>query len=226
MKNRVISLTVLLIALITIACSFAKNNKNTSPANAVSSQNSQVESKSASSPPSPIRYIDFDNLSYPDYPDYSSDRSSRIALKAGEGHPTYINYGDMTGDGVEDAMVVLGIETRGSAIPHIVYIYTLENNRPKLLWHFETGDRVDGGLRRIYAENGELVVELFGRGKIIGRNLYADECTRGESPYSYIVTRSCYQWRGNNFQLKGKAGEFSDSYGYGSPNMTIYQPKG
>jgi hypothetical protein len=226
MKNRAKLSAVTLVALTVAACSFTENNKNTLVSNAASTPNAQVETKPLPSPTSPIRSVDFANLSYPDYPDYSSDRSRRITLKAGEGAPDYINYGDVTGDGVEDAMLVLGIETRGSAIPHIVYIYTLENNRPKLLWHFETGDRADGGLRQVYSENGELVVELFGRDKIIGRNLYADDGTRSETPYPYIITRTCYQWRGNHFQQKGKAEELSDSSGYGSPNIPEYKPNG
>ena len=122
--------------------------------------------------------------------------------------------------------MMLGIESNGSAIPEIVYIFSLQNGRPKLLWSFETGERADGGLRQVYADCGHLVVELYGRGKIIGTDLYADDGTRAEQPYPYIVTRTRYQWRRDRFQLIGKPEEFSDPSGYGSPIMPLYKEGG
>jgi hypothetical protein len=219
-------LNLLFVAWMTLAaCSSAKTQSPTlSQNNAPPSPTPKAQSSPSSNPNSPIRSIDFANISYPHYPVYVTDRGKKkyVTLKAGEGTPAYLNYGDVTGDGIEEAMLVLGIENRGSAIPMIVYIYGLKNGRPKPLWYFETGDRADGGLRQIYAENGELVVEFYGRGKIIGKDLYADDGTRGETPYPYICTRTRYQWRGKHFQPKGKAEEFSNPKGYGSPIMPLY----
>jgi hypothetical protein len=92
-------------------------------------------------PNSPIRDVDFVTLGF--------------------GGP--INYGDVTGDGEEEAMMDQAIPTRGSAIPYRVYFYTLRRGRPKVMWRFEAGDRGDGGLRSVYADNGDLIVELYGR---------------------------------------------------------------
>ena len=123
-----------------------------------------------------------------------------ITLKAGDGGPSQLNYGDVTGDGIEEAMMMLGIESRGSAIPEIVYIFGLKNRKPILLWSFETGDRADGGLRQVYADHGNLIVELFGKDRVLGKDLY-----RGDEglccPSSF--TRARYEWRGSKFRLKG-----------------------
>jgi len=175
-------------------------------------------------PRQPIRSVDFNSVAFPLYPVYVGDRGKKkyITIKPGDGGPAKLNYGDVTGDGIEEAIMMLGIENRGSAIPEIVYIFGLERTKPKMLWSFETGDRADGGLRQVYAQNGNLVVELYGRGKIIGTNLYADDGTRTMQPYPYLITRTRYRWLGSRFQLMGKPEEFSDSTGYGSDIMPYY----
>src|SRR5262249_54790921 len=151
-----LSLTILLL---TFACSRAQV-RSSQPSNSIVAAATPTASPS---PSQPIRSIDFNDVAFPNYPDYIGDRGKKkyITLKPGDGGPALLNYGDVTGDGIEDAMMMLGIETRGSAIPEIVYIFTLQNSKPKLLWSFETGDRADGGFRNAYADHGELIVELF-----------------------------------------------------------------
>lgn len=173
---------------------------------------------------SPIRLVDFDNISYPRFPDYSDPggrKKKYVTLKPGEGGPNFINYGDVTGDGVEDAMVALGIDNRGSAIPEYVYIFTVEKGKPKLIWDFETGDRADGGLRNVYAEKGQLVIELFGKDRVIGGQLY-----RGDEglccPTSFTRTR--YNWTGNHFALVSKEILENPSRD-ANPVMPQYAPK-
>jgi hypothetical protein len=105
----------------------------------------------------------------------------------------------VTDDGIEEAMMMLGIESRGSAIPEIVYIFGLKNGRPIPLWSFETGDRADGGLRQVYADHGNLIVELFGKDRIIGKELYrGDEALCCPTTF----TRARHEWRGSKFRLK------------------------
>lgn len=41
-----------------------------------------------------------------------------------------------------------------SAIPYHVYIFTLENGKPEVIWDFDTGDRADGGLRQSTRRTG------------------------------------------------------------------------
>ena len=74
----------------------------------------------------------------------------------------HVSYGDLTRDGIEEAIVSLVVIVQGgTARPHIHYIYTIDKTKPKLLRMFDTGDRADGGLRQIYAEKGGLVVERY-----------------------------------------------------------------
>ena len=221
MKNLAILLLLLFTAWIYLsACSRPESQ---TPALAQSSASSSTTKKTEPSPSptsnQPIRSIDFANISYPHYPVYTDEKKKYVTLKAGEGSPAYLNYGDVTGDGIEEAMMVLGIESRGSAIPEIVYIFGLDKDRPKLLWFFETGDRADGGVRQVYADNGELIVELYGKDRVIGSNVY-----RGDEglccPSSF--TRACYEWRGNRFQLKGNPEVLPNPGGHASPVMPNY----
>jgi hypothetical protein len=190
-----LSLTVLLL---TLACSRAQI-KSSQPRNLIVAAATPTTSPT---PPEPIRLIDFNYVAFPNYPVYIGDRVKKkyVTLKPGDGGPALLNYGDVTGDGAEEAMMMLGIETRGSAIPEIVYIFTLQNTRPKLLWSFETGDRADGGFRNAYADHGELVVELYGKNRVIGSNLYLDD-EAACCPSSF--TRARYRWDGIKFQLAG-----------------------
>src|SRR5260370_23716551 len=76
----------------------------------------------------------------------------------------------------------------------------MEKEHPKLLWDFDTGDRADGGLRQVYADNGQLVIELFGKDGVIGGQLYKGEeglCC----PSSFTRTR--YKWTSKHFQEIG-----------------------
>lgn len=160
---------------------------------------------------SSIRAIDFTNFTYPAMPIYSKGEKTFTLkngkyvgrLQDGAIEPAPVSfiqaaYGDITGDGVEEAIVVLFENVRGTAIPYFVYLYTLERGSPKLLWAFATGDRGDGGLRQVYAENGGLVIELYGKDTIIGGNLADTEEIGACCPKSF--TRARYEWRENRFQ--------------------------
>ncbi|HZH32784.1 MAG TPA: hypothetical protein VEY11_18600 [Pyrinomonadaceae bacterium] len=126
-----------------------------------------------------------------------------------------VDYGDVTGDGVEEAMVRLSIHTGGSSMPNCLYIYTLKDNRPRLLWAFVTGDRANGGLRSIHAEGGKLVVELYGNGARIGGKLHGTEGAAACCAKS--VTRTRYQWRGGKFRPVGRSEVFQNPAGHSSP---------
>src|SRR5262245_30069795 len=119
-------------------------------------------------------------------------------------HLSRVSYCDVTGDGQEEAIVVLSILTGGSAMPNCVYVYTWDQRRPKLLWAFDTGDRADGGLRRVKAENGRLLVELYGNGKLIGKDSGADDKTNRGSCCPTLFTRAYYKWTGKGFRLVSK----------------------
>jgi hypothetical protein len=171
-------------------------------------------------PDSPIRKLDFGNFVFPKLPSRKCSKQ-KIALVNGRYDapedlvprkiPSVdcwsvalgpINYGDVTGDGKEDAIVTLSAELGGTEASDDVYIYAFGVRRPKLLWKFVTGDRADGGQRRIYAENGKLVIELYGIGTAIGKKLYGTEGPGACCPKHY--TRTKYRWVGNHFQQDGK----------------------
>ena len=115
-----------------------------------------------------------------------------------------IEYGDVTGDGKEEAMVVLYAERGGTESSNDVFVYTLKNGKPVVLWKFASGDRADGGLRKIHAEDSKVVVELAGKNKIIGGNLYADDGTSNGDCCPTVFTRTKYQWVGGRFRRRGR----------------------
>jgi hypothetical protein len=103
-----------------------------------------------------------------------------------------VEYGDVTGDGRDEAMITLYAERGGTESSNDVFIYSLRNGRPVLLWKFETGDRAEGGLIKLYAQDGKLVVELAGKNKFVGANYYGGDCTGACRPAFF--TRTKYQW--------------------------------
>jgi hypothetical protein len=119
-----------------------------------------------------------------------------------------ITYGDVTGDNNEEAIVELYAEAGGTEASEDVFIYTEANGNPVLLWQFATGDRADGGLRRIAAENGELVIDLFGVGTAVGKKLYGTEAVGACCPKHF--TRTKYKWDGSQFQQDGSAAVFDN----------------
>lgn len=113
---------------------------------------------------------------------------------------------DATGDGRDEALVLLKIETTGSAIPQIVYVYTLKEDKPELIWYFRTGDRADGGLKDLRPENGELIVELYGQDRFLLGETETAKITNDEEQICCptYFTRTRYKWNGRNYLLQGK----------------------
>jgi hypothetical protein len=114
-----------------------------------------------------------------------------------------VMYGDVTGDGAEEALIILGVNTEGSAAVNHVYAYTLKNRRPQFLWGFESGDRAWGGLRKAYPKDGGLVIELWGKGTRLGGDLVGSEFTGLCCPKSF--TRTFYRWQNGGFRQQGGA---------------------
>ena len=90
------------------------------------------------------------------------------------------------------------IVTAGSAIPQIVYVFTWKDEKPELIWHFRTGDRADGGLKNVYAENDKLVVELYGQDRYILGEVETMKITGDEEQLCCPThwTRASYDWNG------------------------------
>lgn len=120
-------------------------------------------------------------------------------------------YFDLTGDDIDDALVILKIETGGAAIPQVVYVYSWKDDQPELLWLFRTGDRADGGLKGLRLDSGNLVVELYGQDRFILGQTETGKVTGDEEQLCCptFFTRSVYKWNGRNFLMQGKRLTFS-----------------
>lgn len=117
-----------------------------------------------------------------------------------------VKYMDLTGDGVDEAIVVLKVETGGSAVPLLVYVFIWKDGKPELIWPFRTGDRADGGLKDLRAENGELVVELYGQDRFLLGQTETGKITGDLEQLCCptYFTRSFYKWNGKNFLMQRK----------------------
>ena len=182
---------------------------------------------------SPLVTVDFKNFMYPLPRGWQHPDGDEIVLENGRLQPkikdihedmspedkaaaraerrigmSYVTtkYFDVDGDGLDEAAVILKIETGGTAIPQLVYLYTWKDDKPELIWNFRTGDRADGGLKDIRIENGEAIVELYGQDRFILGQTETGKITGDEQqlccPTSF--TRSFYKWNGRNFTLSGK----------------------
>jgi hypothetical protein len=212
---------VLTVGAIHCGCAHSAITRESSrlEANATPVSSTQIATTGAQS--SRIRSVDFSNFEYPSRPIYSEGELS-FRLKDGkfEGkhypglaesetvHLSQKIFGDVTKDGVEEAILVLLENVRGSAIPYYVYVYTLDNEKPRLLWSFSTGDRADGGLRRAYSADGDLIVELYGKDTLVDGNLKDEESLGACCPESFTGTR--YEFDGKKFRRKGRSEIIAD----------------
>lgn len=179
---------------------------------------------------SPLASFDFKNYSYPLPRGWQNPDNSDAKLTNGHLAPVAVDihedmsdeekiearstrriglsyvttkYMDVTGDGQDEAFVILKIETTGSAIPQIVYVFTWKDGQPELIWYFGTGDRADGGLKDLRAENGSLVVELYGQDRFLLGETETHKITGDEEQLCCptYFTRTTYKWSGKNFLL-------------------------
>ena len=104
-----------------------------------------------------------------------------------------VEYADVTGDGREEAIVVIHYLTGGTQKTHYVYIHSFADGKPKLLAYFHTGDRAYSGLRKVSGVDGTLVVALFDPEKRTG-----DCCSSG-------IVRTRYKWHSGRFEAFGKS---------------------
>ncbi len=113
---------------------------------------------------------------------------------------------DVTGDGQDEAVVVLKVETGGSAVPQLVYVFTWKDGKPELIWPFRTGDRADGGLKDVRGDNGEFVLELYGQDRFLLGQTETGKITGDEEQLCCptFFTRTRYKWNGNAFLMQGK----------------------
>ena len=189
--------------------------------------------KKNSTSDTPIGKFDFKNYTYPLPRGWQDIDSKDVTLENGSRRMSekqigmaYVatKFGDVTGDGQPEAFVILKIVTAGAAIPQAVYVFSWKNDAPELIWTFRTGDRTDGGLKNVYAENGEVGIELYGQDRFILGEVETSKITGDEEqlccPESFTRTR--YKWNGKNFLMQGKRETRSVS----DPNAPAIENKG
>ena len=115
-----------------------------------------------------IRKVDFKNFSYADIEEGqpTSVRGGEFSRDDENGllfvNVADIAYGDLTGDGVEEAVVTIGFSTGGSGFFTDGRVFTLSNGRAVEVASLGVGDRADGGIDEVMIRSGQIVVERFG----------------------------------------------------------------
>lgn len=208
---------IMVIWVLTMAFTFSSCQRSAAENRHAAVQSSPTKDSSSATSPravSSIREIDFKNFTHP-WTEAQEFDEKEFALENGEKEKTdetngasllEIEYGDITNDGVEEAMISLAPETGGNCSCEMVYIYTLENKKPKLLWSFDTEDRAQGGLKKVYATGGDLTVETFGDSKFendkwnfsLPKDKFGGLCC----PTAYTKIR--FKWNGSKFEVEGK----------------------
>ncbi|MCB1023252.1 MAG: hypothetical protein KDB79_02610 [Acidobacteria bacterium] len=190
------------------------------PKPAISPLQAEILDDKNSKTESPIGQYDFRNSTFPLPRGWEDIDSKEVTLVNGIREMTedkigmaYVTtkYFDVTGDGVDEAFVILKVSTGSITIPQIVYIYDWKDDEPNLLWYFRTGDRSDGGLKRIGMEDGKLLIELFGRDRYIFTQMETGKIIGDEERLCCPThfTRTLYKHEGNNFRLDGDRWTYS-----------------
>ncbi len=175
---------------------------------------SEILDKKNTTTDSPLAKFDFRNFTFPLPRGWQDADSKEISLENGERGMTedkigmsYLTtkFGDADGDGNDEAFVILRVRTGGGAIPHLVYVFEWKDGKPEIVWYFRTGDRSDGGLKRVYAENGNLIVELFGQDRYIFGQMETLKIV-GDEPRLCCpsdFTRNTYKRNAGGFSIEG-----------------------
>jgi len=128
-----------------------------------------------------IRQVDFQNFTYE--PFCIGEETSDVTVKGGEfseekeveGYTerfyfsvTVQGYGDIDGDGREEAVINSICNTGGTGNFSEGFVYTMKNGKPALLARIEGGDRAHGGIREIKVEKNLVIVQRNDVGELGG----------------------------------------------------------
>lgn len=161
-----------------------------------------------------IRSVDFSNFTYAWYPKWESmlSEAKEFTLRNGKlevdaprnsNEPVLfellnVQYGDVSQDGLEDAIVTIKMSVRGNAKPYVVFVITLTNGKPNMLWSHEAGDRADEGLRNVYISDKHLlVIEQYNANELVSPNR---EVTKVGMCCPTTFTRTFYKWDKDRFE--------------------------
>jgi hypothetical protein len=104
-----------------------------------------------------------------------------------------IELADVTGDGQEEAIVVLNVKSSGTQSWGYLYVYSSVEGKLVLLGTFLTGDRADGGLHRVFELQSNLMIQVY-----TTENAHGDCCPTEARTYMY-------RWNGATFVQVGRA---------------------
>jgi hypothetical protein len=102
-----------------------------------------------------------------------------------------VTYGDINGDGRDEAAVDLIYSTGGTANWHYLYVFTLASASPTLIARLQSGSRADGGLVKVAIQSNMLILDFADSERRVG-----DCCSEG-----YIRVK--YRWQSNRFVKVG-----------------------
>lgn len=194
MKNEKFLMLKILVLIIVFAFSACRKNEG----NIQSSQEILY---------STIREVDFKNFTYSIESGKDTFTLKNGETPFGDGKDILfalenIEFADLTGDGEEEAIIKILSEYGGTSTS-FMYVYTLENQKPKILWSAAAGFDAKGGLKRFYSDGGTLVVELFGKNRFIeskNKFEFSDETDVPQNlnrPTKFTKFR--FKWSGEKF---------------------------
>ena len=145
--GRMLSMTVLILlsSIVFWSCQHQQYQIGSNRNNAPPTPATSTVAPSGGTKKNQIRSIDFRNFTYDWYPpEYRSRRDERVILKDGsmdvelapgkEPRKFYIvevKYGDLTQDGNEEALVIMGVITSGTARDTLLFVYGMSGDAPK-----------------------------------------------------------------------------------------------
>lgn len=204
----------LTIQMLVFGVSCSKSNSQIQNTNTITQAEKRIQSIKPSLDTS-IREIDFANMTYTTSIINLDSKKKHFKLKDGiykEKLPDggwlvpyttigllCVIYGDVTDDGRDDAIVVLVQDNEVQAQPHFIYIFTLIDKKPKIIWAHGAGSEGNGGIKIIKIEDGVLVIELFGKGTAVEESL-DDQDEKSYDCCPKYFTQSRYQWNGKDFK--------------------------
>jgi hypothetical protein len=155
----------------------------------------------AASAQSGIRSVDFQNFTYHPYCLGEEKltfpvKDGKYEVKRGDDQFYFVavapEYGDVNGDGQEEAIIQTGCNTGGSGTFSEGFIYTMRRGQVVLLTNLAGGDRADGGFHRLSIQGGLVVVES-----------YDHKTTSGACCPDFIDTQK-FRWNGRRLVRVGR----------------------
>jgi hypothetical protein len=223
MKRHAYKLLVLITCfLIGVAVFFAWRGR-TSLLTSKSAVPSEISEAIAASP---IRKVDFLNFTYPNI---SSDRTAPSFtlvngsfhhsvngdfLWGGNVHQSNIIYGDLTGDGEEEAVVEMFFQgAHPDRFDHFVYVYSIHEGWLMLRGVLDVSVKPRysmcghmGGIQKISIEDGGLVLDVDGENTVKNGSRIVPNYT--EDCYGSF-SRVRFEWDGHDFRQKAKVEIYS-----------------